>query len=61
MSIHMVNRLQEREISLDVLKRALEAEPVAGTAPDTMAYREKGGVTAIVNKTMGNIITVWHE
>jgi hypothetical protein len=57
----MVNRLQEREISLDVLKRALEAEPVAGTAPDTMAYREKGGVTAIVNKTMGNIITVWHE
>ena len=60
MSIHMMNRLRERGISLVALSRALANEPIEGRTPDTLCYREKGGgVSAIVNATTGRIITVW--
>jgi hypothetical protein len=43
LSIHTVNRLRQRGISLVALTRALSAEPAAGTEPGTIVYREKGG------------------
>jgi hypothetical protein len=62
MSVHMMNRLRQRGISLEALSRALMTEPVAGTAAGTIIYREKGcGVSAIVNEFTGRIITVWLE
>jgi hypothetical protein len=62
MSIHMMNRLHERGVSLAALTRALTAEPTAGTTPETLVYRERGGrVSAIVNAVTGRIITVWRE
>lgn len=62
MSIHMINRLRQRGISLEALSRALMAEPVAGTAAGTIVYREKGGgVSTIANEATGRIITVWRE
>jgi hypothetical protein len=62
MSIHMMNRLRQRGISLEALSRALMTEPVAGTAGGTITYCEKGGgVSAIVNEVTGRIITVWWE
>ena len=62
MSIHMTKRLAERGISLAAPSRALMAEPVAGSAPGTINYREKdGGVSAIVNAATGRIITVWQS
>jgi hypothetical protein len=62
MSIHMMNRLRERGISLAALSRALMGEPIPGTSSGTIIYREKaGGVSAIVNATTGRIITVWQE
>jgi hypothetical protein len=62
MSVHMMNRLRERDISLAELTQALLAEPTAGTAPGTTIFRERGGgVNAIVNAATGRIITVWRE
>ena len=62
MSVHMMNRLRQRGISLAALSRALMAEPTAGTTPGTIVYRERGGrVCAIVNAETGRIITVWQE
>ena len=37
MSVHMMNRLRQRGISLAELSRALMAEPTAGTTPGTMS------------------------
>ena len=60
MSVHMTKRRGERGISLATLSRALMTEPVAGSAPGTIVYREKGGgVSAVVNAATGRIITVW--
>ena len=61
MSIHMVNRLHQRGVSLAALTGALTAEPTAGTTPETLVYREigGGGVNVIVNAVTGRIITVW--
>ncbi len=62
MSVHMMNRLRQRGISLAELSRALMAEPTTGTTPGTIVYRERGGrVRAIVNAGTGRIITVWQE
>jgi hypothetical protein len=62
MSVHMMNRLRQRGISLAALSRALTAEPTAGTTPGTVVYRERAGrVYAIVNAETGRIITVWQE
>ena len=62
MSVHMINRLHERSISLAALSRALMTEPVTGTTPGTLVFRERGGgICAIVNATTGTIITVWRE
>jgi hypothetical protein len=61
-SIHLMNRLRQRGISLAALSRALMAEPTSGTEPGTIVYREKtGGARVIVNAATGRIITVWHE
>jgi hypothetical protein len=62
MSIHVMNRLHQRHVSLAALTRALTAEPTAGTTPETLVYRERGGgVSVIVNAVTGRIITVWRE
>jgi hypothetical protein len=62
MSTHLMNRLRQRGILPQALSRALTVEPVAGTAPGTIIYRESGGgVTAVVNAVTGRIITVWRE
>ena len=62
MSVHMMNRLRERGISLAALSRALMAEPISGTEPGTIIYRDKtGGTRVIVNAATGRIITVWQE
>ena len=62
MSIHMMNRLHQRGVSLAALTRALMAEPIAGTTSETPVYRERGGgVSVIVNTVTGRIITVWQE
>jgi hypothetical protein len=62
MSIHMMNRLRERDISLTALSRALMAEPTPGTEPGTIMYRDRGGgARVIVNAVTGRIITVWQE
>ena len=62
MSIHMMNRLYERRISLSAPTRALTAEPTVETTVETLVYRERGGgVSAIVNAVTGRIITVWRE
>ena len=37
MSVHMMNRLRQRGISLVGLSRALMAEPTTGTTPGTVA------------------------
>jgi hypothetical protein len=38
------------------------AEPMPGTAPGTVIYREKGsGVNAVVNAATGRIIAVWRK
>ena len=60
MSIHMINRLRERDISLTALTGALRTEPRPGTAAGTIMYRS-GGVSVVVNAVSGRIITVWQE
>ena len=62
MSIHMMNRLRERGISLAALSRALMTEPTPRTESGTIMYRDKrGGVSVVVNAVTGRIITVWQE
>jgi hypothetical protein len=62
MSVHMMNRLRERDISLAALSRALMAEPTPGAEPGTSLYRDtSGGVSVIVNAVTGRIITVWQK
>jgi hypothetical protein len=62
MSIHLMNRLRERDIPLAALSRALMANPTPGTAVGTIVYRDRsGGVRVIVNAVTGRIITVWQE
>ena len=60
MSIHMMNRLRERDISLTSLTGALRTEPMPGTTAGTIMYRS-GGVSVVVNAVSGRIITVWQE
>ena len=62
MSIHVMNRLRERGISLAALSRALMAEPTPGTEPGTIRHRDRiSGASVIVNAVTGRIITVWQE
>ncbi len=62
MSVHTMNRLRERGIPLAALSRALMAEPIMGSEPGTIIYRDKtGGTRVIVNAATGRIITVWQE
>lgn len=61
MSVHVMNRLRQRQILLAELNRALLTEPLPGSAPDTLIYRKRGGVRVIVNAVTGKIITVWRE
>ena len=61
-TVHMMNRLRQRGISLAALSRALMGESTAGATPATIVYRERGGrACAIVNAETDRIITVWQE